>query len=81
MTSFFDELKSRARATGNQRLDEEFAAGYDEAANICVEIVTNKINDLIATINSGQLLLEKEQLLLVSLNQLKSETEEALRAF
>lgn len=81
MTSFFDELKSRARATGNQRLDEEFAAGYDEAANICVGIVTNKINDLIATINSGQLLLEKEQLLLVSLNQLKSETEEALRAF
>lgn len=81
MTSFSDELKSRARAIGNQRLDEEFAAGYDEAANICMGIVTNKINDLIATINSGQLLLEKEQLLLVSLNQLKSETEEALRAF
>lgn len=81
MTSFSDELKSRVRATGNHRLDEEFAAGYDEAANICIEIITKKINDLLAGVNSGQLLSEKEQLLLASLNQLKSETEEALRTF
>lgn len=81
MTSFFDELKSEVRATGTKRLDDEFAAGYDEAANICVEIITKKTNDLLAGIDSGQFLSENEQLLLATLNQLKSETEEALRAF
>lgn len=60
---------------------EEFLVGYDQAANICVEIITKKIDELFSQISSNSFLSEREQFLLLKLKEMKSETEEELRDF
>ena len=60
---------------------EEFIVGYNQAANICVEIITKKIDELFSQISSDSFLSEREQFLLSKLKEMKSETEEELQDF
>lgn len=62
-------------------LDKEFSNGYNEAANICVGIITKKIDELFSKINSDSFLSTQEQFLLSKLKELQSETEDELRNF
>ncbi|MFQ3544224.1 hypothetical protein Q7A53_09055 [Halobacillus rhizosphaerae] len=65
----------------NSQLNEAFNDGYNEAANICVGVITKKIDELFSKINSNSSLSNQEQFMLLKLKELKSETEEELRGF
>jgi hypothetical protein len=81
MSGFMDDVLSRIREDARGRLDDEFLAGYTEAANICVDLQSKKIDGLLSQIKSGSYLSDEEQFLLSQLNALKSETERALRVY
>ncbi|MER8104629.1 hypothetical protein [Kitasatospora sp. NPDC094016] len=70
-----------ARKSGNRRLDDEFADGYNEAANISVEILAKTIGDLQKRAASGDFLSEHEQFLSGKLYELKADMEKALYDF
>lgn len=76
-----NETLNDIRESGNTRLDEAFNDGYNEAANICVEIINQKIDALFNNITSNSYLTNQEQFMLSNLKELKSETEEQLRKF
>jgi hypothetical protein len=75
------EALNDVRESENNRMNEEFNVGYSEAANICVGVITKKIDELFSKINSDSSLTKQEQLMLLKLKELKSETEEELRNF
>ncbi len=85
MKEFMREIKditlNAVRESENKRMNEEFNDGYNEAANICVGIITKKIDELFSKINSDSSLSKQEQYMLSKLNELKSETEEELSSF
>lgn len=76
-----DDALIDVREKGNRRLNDAFNDGYNVAADICVGIITKKIDELFSQINSGSFLSEREQFLLSKLKEIKSETEEELRDF
>jgi hypothetical protein len=69
------------RESANGVIDGAFVDGYDEAANICVGVLSKNIDDLLNRIKSGSYLSDQEQFLLSKLNELKSETQSELRDF
>ncbi|MFF6777260.1 hypothetical protein ACFY8W_27415 [Streptomyces sp. NPDC012637] len=68
-------LEARARAR-----DKVYAEGFDAAANICVSILSDAIDGLMAKAKSGDL-SKQEQVVLSRLTELRAETEEVLRGF
>ncbi len=77
----FSEGFSAFREGVNRSVDGHFDDGYNEAAHTCIRILSEKIDDLLHQIKSGRYLSEQEQFLLSSLNEIRLETEVALRAF
>lgn len=57
--------------------DEVFSDGFNEAANLCVGLVTGKIESLLAQMKSGGL-SDMEQRLFAELTDLKAEIEKQL---
>lgn len=76
-----DTFNDALMEAGNKQLNDAFINGYNEAANICVGIITNKIDELFNKINSDSFLSEQEQFVLLKLKEIKTETEEELRNF
>jgi hypothetical protein len=52
-----------------------------KAANVCVGVLSETIDGLLKQIKSGSYLSDQEQFLLSKLNELKSQTENALSDF
>jgi hypothetical protein len=77
----FDDAMNDVRESDRKRMNEFFIDGYNEAANICVGILTKKIDDLFSKIDSDSYLSKQEQFMLSKLKELKSETEDELRDF
>ena len=69
-----------ARAVAKRYLMEECQSGYKSAADVSLAIVTAKVDDLMRRMASGKKLSASEQDLLSSLNELKSEMQNALEA-
>lgn len=63
----------------NDRLDETFVEGYNEAAAVCMEVVERKIEKLHAQIIDECVLSTNEQFLLAQLYILKKEMDGGLR--
>lgn len=66
-----NESLDRIRENMNDRLDEKFVEGYNEAAAACMEVVERKIEKLHAQIIDECMLFENEQFLLAQLCILK----------
>ncbi|MEU8844017.1 hypothetical protein AB0D97_33720 [Streptomyces roseus] len=64
-----------------ERRTAVFTEGFNEAANICVNALTDTIAELMAKIQSGSYLSTEEQFLLSRLTKLKIELEEKLYSF
>lgn len=79
MKGFVGYLLGIVRESAKRRTDDAFAEGYSEAANVCVGVLSEAIDGLLEQIKSGNFLSDQEQFLLSKLNELKSETENALR--
>lgn len=60
--------------------DQVFSEGYNEAANLCVGLLSEKINGLLAKMPSGGLSTD-EQKVFAELTKLKTETERRLYDF
>lgn len=58
-----------------------FGEGFDVAANLCVDLLSSRITDLIAQARSGSSLSPEQVLLLAELTDLKEETERQLRNY
>ncbi|MFF5447573.1 hypothetical protein [Streptomyces sp. NPDC012888] len=69
------------QARADERHVAVFSEGFDEAANICVSIVAERIAELMTKIQSGSYLSTEEQFLLSRLTGLKEEMEKALHSF
>jgi hypothetical protein len=61
----------------NQRLDQEFANGFDVAANMAVEAISAKAEALKVRMTSGKGLSSAEQAVYAELDTLKTELHEA----
>lgn len=59
--------------------DDAVSRGFDAAASICLGVLDENIEDLHHKMRSGKVLDEKENLLLVRLNDMKSATRTALQ--
>ena len=66
------------RRVANEHSDASFTDGFNEAANICVEMLTKNIDELLNKIKFGNFLTEQEQFLLSRLTEMKSATEQSL---
>jgi hypothetical protein len=66
----FQEAAGRVR-------DDVFAEGYGEAAEICIGVLSERIYDVSGQLKDG--LSEKDQFLLSSLLDIRTEAEAALR--
>ncbi|MEE1805232.1 hypothetical protein [Streptomyces sp. BE133] len=75
------ELGDVMRTGAGRVLDNEYADGFNSAANICVSVLSDAIDGLLAKIKSGDYLSDEEQALLSRLTELKAEMEEGLRNF
>lgn len=75
------ELGDVMRTGAGRVLDNEYADGFNSAANICVSVLSDDIDVLLAKIKSGDYLSDEEQALLSRLTELKAEMEEGLRNF
>lgn len=75
------EVTDRIREDATDRLDARFEEGFNEAANICVNLLSKKIDGLLSQVKQGSYLSENEQFLLAQLNNLRSEAEAGLRGF
>lgn len=77
---FGGELLGAARGTVADEVDRAYSDGFNDAANLCVNLVAAKAAALMARITSGSLLSSDEQVLLASLTGLKEEMERELHA-
>lgn len=68
-----------ARQGASEQVARAFAEGFDAAANTSLNVLTGRIDALLGEIHSGRSLSEKEQLLLSTLIEVRSETEKDLR--
>ena len=81
MKEFVDDLLRGVRNSAHEHIDDAFADGYSEAANVCVGVLSKTIDALLKQIKPGSYLSDQEQFLLSKLNELKSQTENALSDF
>jgi hypothetical protein len=70
---FVDAIVDSLRQSATNRLDHEFLHGYDEAANLCLTVLSESIDELRARIESGSFLSEAEQLLMSRLMSLRED--------
>lgn len=80
-TGWKSQLARLPQDIGRGVLDKQFGAGYDEAADICMSLLSGKIEGLIGKISEGESLSDREQFLLSSLHKLRTEMDDALHAF
>jgi hypothetical protein len=78
---FVGDLVDSVRKSASEHSDDAFADGYNDAANICVGVLSETIDGLLKQIKLGSYLSDQEQFLLSKLNELKSQTENALSDF
>ena len=78
---FMQYVSNVVNESKDKAVKEIFGDGYNEAAGICVGMITKKMDELYSQISSGSFLSEQEQFLLSNLKELKSETEEKLYDF
>ena len=64
MKNLIGDTLEKIRENANSRLDDEFSNGYDKAANICIEAINKRIDELHKQINAGKFLSNQEQFLL-----------------
>jgi hypothetical protein len=69
------------RTAASGVVDRVFADGYNAAANISVDLLSQKIDGLHGQVRAGQSLSEKDQFLLSSLDAMRSELDAALRGY
>lgn len=67
------------RTTASGVTAKAFADGYNEAANISMDLLSRKIDGLHSEIRSHRFLSEQDQFLLSSLDEMRSELDAALR--
>jgi hypothetical protein len=65
----------------NTRFDQEFANGFNEAANMAVDAITAKTDALKSRMGSGKGLSSAEQAVYAELDTLKAELHEAFIKF
>jgi hypothetical protein len=63
------------------RLDELFSGGFEEAARICLNILSENINDLSNKNKTASQLSAQDRHLLLMLHEIKREAEGRLRGF
>lgn len=78
---YFGELRRKWEGTRNEHLDAEANKGFNDAAAICLGVISKKSDSLMQQIASGQRPSDEELAVLSSLHELKSEMDSALRAF
>ncbi|WP_433474748.1 hypothetical protein ACQPZP_39585 [Spirillospora sp. CA-142024] len=78
MAHVSDFLLDVARKVANDRTGEIFTEGFEEAANICMDVLSKNIDALLDQIKLGGNLSKQEQFLLSNLIEIKSETEKRL---
>ncbi|MBB5871895.1 hypothetical protein F4553_005274 [Allocatelliglobosispora scoriae] len=81
VNGFMRDVLDGVRKRVNDRDDDVFADGFNEATSICVGILSKNIDDLLNQIKSGSYLSDQEQFLLSRLTEMKSETEKCLRDY
>ena len=77
---FFGELGIALRGTANERLEAAANEGFNDAATICLGVVSKKTDSMMRRIASGDRPSNEELAVLSSLHELKSEMDVALRA-
>ena len=75
--TLFDAIEQGRRNVRNAVYFE----GFDDAAVVCMEIISKKIEGLFNKINEGNSLSGQEQFLLAQLNVLKKEIDDDLIRF
>ena len=81
VNDFMHDLLSTAREATIDAAKDVFIDGFEDAANICLGVLSNNIDGLLKKIKSGSYLSNEEQFLLSRLTEIKSETEEYLRNY
>ena len=78
MKEFANELLTSVRKSVKEHNDDAFEDGYNEAANICVGVLSEVIDGLLKKINLDSRLSDQEQFLLSKLHEIRSEMETML---
>ncbi|MFG1881983.1 hypothetical protein [Micromonospora sp. NPDC049102] len=79
MSRFIDFMGDVARGAGARLVAEEFAKGYDEAADILMRILSEEIDELSNRPKVGRYLSEQDQFLLSSLCDIRARIQAALK--
>ncbi|MFB8386528.1 hypothetical protein ACFC3F_05215 [Microbacterium sp. NPDC055910] len=74
------EALTRVRGVAAEHTDQAFEDGFNTAANICVQLVTDASAELTTKMSSTSL-SDREQAQLAQLTRLKGEMEQALYAY
>lgn len=74
------EALTRVRGVARENTDQAFEDGFNEAANICVRLVTDAAAELTTKMGSASL-SDREQAQLARLSSLKTEMEQALYGY
>lgn len=75
---FGRELLDGVRGVASEQTDAAFINGFKEAASLCLRLVADTIDALLAKITSGGLLSPEEQQVLARLTTLKTDMESEL---
>ena len=71
----YRDVQSAGRRAVNDHVDDAYAAGFQEAVNICLSVLSESNASLLEKIEPGKGLSKEEQFLLRRLNELKTEME------
>ena len=74
------EALTRVRGVAREHTDQAFEEGFNEAANICVRLITEAAAELTAKMGKASL-SDREQAQLARLSGLKEEMEQALYGY
>jgi hypothetical protein len=80
-SGFGQEMLSGARDVASERVDAAYITGFNEAASLCVALVHETTDALLANITGGDLLSPEEQHVLARMTALKGDMEARVRAF
>lgn len=80
-SGFGRELLDGVRGVASEHEDAAFVKGFNKAASLCVNLVTEATDALLAKITGGELLSPEEQQVLARLTALKADMESQLRGF
>ncbi|WP_326586200.1 hypothetical protein [Streptomyces sp. NBC_01294] len=73
------ELGDAMRTGAVRVFDAEYNDGFNAAASICLEVLSDAIDGLVARMKSGDYLSDQEQALFSRLTELRAEMDERLR--